>query len=885
MDIANLGLSVDSGPVTKADKALDDFAGSAKNAQAAATGLEGATEQVGSAMNKQATAAKSAAAAEKVKAAADKAAAAASNDNAKAMRQLTWRRQQFLYQSNDVISGLIMGQSPMMVATQQGGQLAQVYGGKGGLANAASDAANMIRSLTSRLGPIGLAVVGAGAAVAGFMYIMNRGKEEVLSYDDALSELEGALKAASDAHKLAIMPAEELRATYGGSKQDVDAFVQSLVTLSETQTRNALKATAAAFTQEEAYKRIVNVLNTDAGNSGVARINAIRTMTAELGITEDQARAVQSRFEALSKADTFEKQAEEARTFVAFIETLDAKIKDKLLPTITEFEGIVRKGMLTGQDGAKELAREVEAASSAYERLSDSAERAAQGRLRADGKSVELINRRMAAEKAALDEVAKVAIDNGADVAEVTTQLYQAKIDLEYNAQAEILEIQKAAREKSAKAREADAKKAESEIKARNKLVEQLSSKQDAFAQARLKSEGKTAELITARLEAEKAALDELAQEAIAAGAEQTAIWEQVAQAKRDAGISAAKEIADYELKRIADTVAADKKAQDEKARYAESIKRLKAQNAQQDLSLGLTDISSSPFAGRAGELGAGAEQGIAGALANENSELTKAQENHDALMQLYATNNEAKLQLEAEFQRRKQAIQEQSLQTQAEVIKTNEQLLMQSGVDALSNMTTSIGAIMGEQSDAYRAFLIAQKAAALAQAAIAAPAAIAEAMKLPFPMNFLQAGVVAANVAAQVAAIKQVAVSGREHGGPVSRNQMYEIGEKNKPEVLQMGGKNYMIPGNDGRVYNERQMTPANDRAGGMNVKIVNNGGVKVRTERRSDGELMVMIDEAVSRGIQTETPGLVAGQIRNPSSKISRTLGSATKTARRRP
>lgn len=40
-----------------------------------------------------------------------------------------------------------------------------------------------------------------------------------------------------------------------------------------------------------------------------------------------------------------------------------------------------------------------------------------------------------------------------------------------------------------------------------------------------------------------------------------------------------------------------------------------------------------------------------------------------------------------------------------------------------------------------------------------------------------------------------------REFGGPVMAGSMYEVGEKNKPELFRSGGKQYMIPGNNGAV------------------------------------------------------------------------------------
>lgn len=49
----------------------------------------------------------------------------------------------------------------------------------------------------------------------------------------------------------------------------------------------------------------------------------------------------------------------------------------------------------------------------------------------------------------------------------------------------------------------------------------------------------------------------------------------------------------------------------------------------------------------------------------------------------------------------------------------------------------------------------------------------------------------------------------GRANGGPVQSSSIYEVGEFNRPELFMSGGKQYLIPGNDGRV------TPAGGSAG----------------------------------------------------------------------
>ncbi|QLB40789.1 phage tail length tape measure family protein [Mannheimia pernigra] len=53
----------------------------------------------------------------------------------------------------------------------------------------------------------------------------------------------------------------------------------------------------------------------------------------------------------------------------------------------------------------------------------------------------------------------------------------------------------------------------------------------------------------------------------------------------------------------------------------------------------------------------------------------------------------------------------------------------------------------------------------------------------------------------------QMAAVTGRKVGGPVSANQMYRVGENNQPEIFKASnGMQYMIPGQGGRVFSNKQ-------------------------------------------------------------------------------
>ena len=74
---------------------------------------------------------------------------------------------------------------------------------------------------------------------------------------------------------------------------------------------------------------------------------------------------------------------------------------------------------------------------------------------------------------------------------------------------------------------------------------------------------------------------------------------------------------------------------------------------------------------------------------------------------------------------------------------------------------------------------------------------------------------------------MKAAAIAGaRKNGGPVDANSMYRVGEGGEPEILVAGGKQYLIPGENGRVLSNRQITSGK---GGSNVSLTINMPVSV--------------------------------------------------------
>ncbi|EOL9202214.1 tape measure protein [Enterobacter hormaechei] len=122
---------------------------------------------------------------------------------------------------------------------------------------------------------------------------------------------------------------------------------------------------------------------------------------------------------------------------------------------------------------------------------------------------------------------------------------------------------------------------------------------------------------------------------------------------------------------------------------------------------------------------------------------------------------------------------------------------LVQVGVEALKNFI--IGQTLGAAATAAGASQAAILASAWAPAAALASLASFGANSVP----------AMAGIASTVGLSKTLAVAGaRKNGGPVSAGSMYQVGEGGMPEIYQAStGKQYMIPGDNGRVISNKDM------------------------------------------------------------------------------
>ena len=130
--------------------------------------------------------------------------------------------------------------------------------------------------------------------------------------------------------------------------------------------------------------------------------------------------------------------------------------------------------------------------------------------------------------------------------------------------------------------------------------------------------------------------------------------------------------------------------------------------------------------------------------------------------------------------------------------------------------------------------------AAAMAPAAAMTSLATSGANAIP-----AQAGIVST-----VGVAKAMSVAGAlKNGGPAQAGSMYQVGEGNAPEIFQAStGKQYMIPGDSGRVISNKDLT-----GGGSGIIIYNNvtnnsSGATASSTARDNGDGSVTIETIVA-------------------------------------
>ena len=181
---------------------------------------------------------------------------------------------------------------------------------------------------------------------------------------------------------------------------------------------------------------------------------------------------------------------------------------------------------------------------------------------------------------------------------------------------------------------------------------------------------------------------------------------------------------------------------------------------------------------------------------------------------------------------------------------------LVEMGLQYVKNM------IVGQA--AATAALAATTAQATAAAAAWAPAALSASIATLGSATTV--GTTAYTTA--LAASKGLAIAGaRKNGGPVSAGSMYQVGEGGDPEIYQASsGKQYMIPGDNGRVISNRDM------GGGGGGQVIHQ---TIQVNGNPDDRTLQLIRQAAKDGA-SQGYKMVVGDLAQGTGQASKALKS---------
>ncbi|EAO9224072.1 tape measure protein [Salmonella enterica] len=156
----------------------------------------------------------------------------------------------------------------------------------------------------------------------------------------------------------------------------------------------------------------------------------------------------------------------------------------------------------------------------------------------------------------------------------------------------------------------------------------------------------------------------------------------------------------------------------------------------------------------------------------------------------------------------------------------------VKSAIMGQAAQTAAIGTVTAVQTAAVATQTATSTAAAATTAAAWTPAAILSSIASMGTAAAIGLGAVAGVIGANL-------LGKRKNGGPVSAGGMYQVGEGGMPEIYQAStGKQYMIPGDNGRVVSNKEMTSGG--GGGapiLNIYNYSSASVDAQATQNGDG------------------------------------------------
>ncbi|MCA9912892.1 MAG: phage tail length tape measure family protein, partial [Anaerolineae bacterium] len=280
-----------------------------------------------------------------------------------AMRASTAHTANLMFQFQDIGMMLAAGQSPLMLAMQQGTQVSGIFQQ---LKNSGQSLRGALGgAFAAMLSPMSFLTIGtiaAGAALLQWAFSAGEAEDAADELEDRLDELSSIMSTVKAATEILEMSTEELAIKYGTAADRVRELAVAESELARAQLERQLRDQIALM--DDVIDRYTGISEATNGMSGAAKDTmtlamAITDLRKDLGVTRQEAELLSAQFRDFSNAGDFPAQQEELR---------------KILATLNEMGVPLNKLPETLQDAISEmiaLSNETDAAAEAARRLAE----------------------------------------------------------------------------------------------------------------------------------------------------------------------------------------------------------------------------------------------------------------------------------------------------------------------------------------------------------------------------------------------------------------------------------------------------------------------------------------------------------------------------------
>jgi len=225
---------------------------------------------------------------------------------ARSMRASSMHTTNLMFQFQDIGMMLAAGQSPLMLAMQQGTQVSGVFQQ---MRNSGQSAmSGIIGGLRAAVSPMSLVTIGAiavGAALVQWAVSAIGAKNETYEFSDAMDDLTEATQSLSGAQDILDLSIDELVEKYGQYATAVEGAARSLAALQAAQSRALLNEQIDLM---NIAMRDYMMTTQSAFTAGTTLHNAMLNIARDMGVTAGQGRLLESAFRAARDAMSFDEE-------------------------------------------------------------------------------------------------------------------------------------------------------------------------------------------------------------------------------------------------------------------------------------------------------------------------------------------------------------------------------------------------------------------------------------------------------------------------------------------------------------------------------------------------------------------------------------------------